>query len=551
MRGILGFLLFASSAGCASRESASDDPPHRDDLPTGAARNLLLEARTKAGLIEDAYLRSLVLATIAENQVEAGDGDQAVETVRLMPHSYVRGYSFVRVARGLNRIGQRDRARQLLDGAMRAGGEVDIDDLRSDIGAKVAIMLAELGEIDRAIEMASGLRGFGDPDVDALQGIALHLAMQGDLAHAKETLQRVKSAKPGWKDQMVAHAVGELCKRGRRAEALVLAKEISDPEVGGPALLEMAKDAATRGDTETLHQVVAVIPPGRERVLALRLIGQVDEAVQEALRIPDGCTRVELFNELAVVLAKSGRRPVCVELGAKAEKELAREGRAEYREWMTICTACILAAGGEIRSAERLLDGLKSRSIESGRWQVALTLARTGDVEEAERIVNLCTSIYFRCELRRERAELELAVGNRAEAVRLFAEAFRLATDPEYEWPETGTHRLMDEHERILVRIMDGQAESGAYKAALAAARQLQREQGEFYGAHTLRRLAGWFSQGGQLNRAREWIREIESPLQHALALAGLAEGMLGMRRRLPKTWPSPLSDDYWLLEAR
>jgi len=123
-----------------------------------------------------------------------------------------------------------------------------------------------------------------------------------------------------------------------------------------------------------------------ETVMKLIKSGRFDEAIKMAGEIPDASVRSKALNEIAVEMARQGKDYAEVLNNAiQSALEISREGATKS----LMALAFEFLEMGKIEDALRIAEHITDLPNRSKvQAEVALTLARRGDVEGAMRIIN-------------------------------------------------------------------------------------------------------------------------------------------------------------------
>ncbi len=136
------------------------------------------------------------LISIASSLTTVGEIDRALEVASgIDDHVYDKNYLFVRIASYLVSVGQKVKAKEMFENNLAKAYKNDDYQLISSIASS----LASMGEIDRALEIASGIASVSDKS-QAFSRIASYIASTGDKENSIKVFQSALETSAGIDD---------------------------------------------------------------------------------------------------------------------------------------------------------------------------------------------------------------------------------------------------------------------------------------------------------------------------------------------------------------
>lgn len=389
---------------------------------------------------------------------------------------------------------KRNQALQMLGQALHVARCVETRDERAWLYVQISYTLLKAGEHHRARELVEKcLRMMWGSDCRGWRGTLLRwaawvLAELGD-AERGWNLVRLSSEAISCRDVALSTQVRFLWRVGYWECALSLLPQMEDGDWRDRSLEEIATWQIERGEIDRAIQTASRMGTGDSKARALLRIAQVlwqterheegerylRESIRSAALIRDHWGRSLALEEIAVFLAKAGRKPQAKCLFAQSIDAARRIVVDEFPDQRSCCLhdiACSQAQVGYIHDALQTAS-----SISDEQWRayalsdIALQMAQHGKLwaaqrlwEQALRLGRARVEPFNRSSVLRTIAEAYAKAGYKKEARQLFEEAIREAL---------GADEKSWEPEMLIKDVAVGQAEVGMLPDALRTARRL------------------------------------------------------------------------------
>lgn len=292
------------------------------------------------------YLAQCVQALTRTGRLD--ELDRVLRIVEGIRGKYERSKTLSYFARILAGIGKEEMARDVADRALLALDRYHDRGGRPHALAHAASAFADLGDIDRSLNILEEIRYAYYPDNDAL-----------------------------------SHVAAALTKAGRREEALALAERTRYPGCRKNALAHIARALADAGEFEEALELTRSSyqdSPLGHIASTLAAAGRIQDAIAVAGEISGGAARAEAYSQLADSVADADTA-LCAWDCISDRAHIPTEGL----EGLVTGIICTLCRAGRIKDATEIAEGSNLYGEEHAQALscIARALALTGKKEEA------------------------------------------------------------------------------------------------------------------------------------------------------------------------
>jgi hypothetical protein len=366
----------------------------------------------------------------------------------------------------------------------------------------------------------------------------------GEADDAVATVRRIPAGDQ-YRDISFSEAATELAKLRREKDAIRLGEMVEGAERKGwvrPTVLQQVAVAHARaGDVPAALRVVERLTEPAEKVRALAGVVFGNLSFGETPHEPG----------IALIQFAAGKKDEARKTLQKAAELAATVKLKQGREWALTAVVCVQARMGEVAAARKtaaevsegparphVLAAIARAEGKAGRGKEALS--------EVERVKEAAVRAHVLIHLaagqasggdekgatesfRRARAIIEkLPEGERHLPAHNLASAQGEAGDYRGALATVDAFRASEEGISG-VNVAFSRAQAGDYAGALKIAEGMTRDR--WWKGNLLRAIAQIQTQRRREKDARAWIGKLESPLERANALLGVAEALAGVKR--------------------
>jgi tetratricopeptide (TPR) repeat protein len=318
------------------------------------------------------------IAVVLGNQGKQEESSKLLEKSIQTAEGIISDYkssAFSQIAFELIKLGKLDDSRKLLYKSIHTAERINNDWNKNDAFEKIAIVLANQGEIEKSIQTVERINDYIKKS-STFNVIAVVLANQGKLKESSKLLE--KSFKL-FKTELVAH--------GWNNQDLGLFSVFKEIAVVLANQGEIKKSIKTidglhsDGHKSSAFKEVAVVLANKGKQEESSKL--IEKSIQMAEGINDDRIKSSAFKEVAVVLANQGKLEESSKL---LEKSIhAAEGINNHGERGDVLVeiAVFLANQGEINKSIQVADGNDRWSKNDAFSEIAVVLANQGEIEKS------------------------------------------------------------------------------------------------------------------------------------------------------------------------
>jgi len=493
--------------------------PQQEDADTRAkARNFLKEATELASEIKSPTDRSIVLVRIGEISWRAGDKatatesfDSALKIVNTRAEENLdqdpREHTRASIAIARARAGD-------VDGAQRTVSLIEDDSEKAFALSQIALAQARAKNFADAVHTASALN---DPDLrdQSFAWIANVQARAGDPLGAAQLAHSIKNAQ--YRAQSLAYIADLTANGGHAGEArsavqeALRAAEQAEPREGGAGRSSLAACASDEPEPPRDAALESV-------ALTQARTGDTAGALETINRMHDKSGRENMLATVAEYQARAGdfagARASIAAISRDACKTAALHGVAVAQFEAGDLSAALLTVNDMTDPAQKAgtLTYLGRLVADQGSFNSAM-----GILARARVIASQLTDRQQRVDVLEVIARIQAQAGSRYEAAKTLAEAVpdAIAADEQAKRDHAWSSVLPD--------LIELQAEMGDLDGASANLVHVDDNDRTFI----LQKAARALSKVGDMQGASAWAARQVSPRDKALALIGVAEGLL------------------------
>ena len=498
--------------------SARRAPEQADIDDRAEVRRLLKEASELATQTETARDRALVFVRIGETSWKAGDKTIAAESF--------------------------DRALKIVETLPR---ENFYDDPRETFRASIASLRARGGDIDGARQTLALIKSDSDKS-SVISEIALAHARAKNFAEAAQTASAIQDS--DWKDQTLEWIANQQAAAGDIQGATRLAHEIKNAQYRAQALTYIASLEAEGGQAEKARAVVQDALGAAEQTEPTEGVAGRSSLAACFSQEPEH-PRDAALERVAVAQAQAGDTTAAMETLNRMHDKSGRENSLatiagyQARSGDFAGARASIAAIGKDSCKTAALHGIVEAQFEAGNlsaalltvdemgdpYEKALTLTYLGEevanqgaltsamgiLGHARVVANQIIDGQYHADILEGIARIEVKAGNRVEAAKTLAAAVPLVMAALEQ--DKREHRWSS----ALPDLIEQQAELGDLDGAwdnLGKTSDNDR-------TNIVGKAASAQSKAGDMQGALAWAARQISPRDKALALVGIAEGIL------------------------
>ena len=385
-----------------------------DIAATLAETGKVTEALKIAQEMDQPGAHAYVSRYIAGGLAKAGNVTEALKITQTIPGGLtLRGEALREIATALEKIEDRQTARQLLTDAVKAAQEIIFESDRAETLSDIADAQAKTGDLQAAKQTRQSAiqmwmdalktdqeMGNASTRTWSLTRIADAQAKAGDATGALETAQKIENARD--RAKVLQDIADAQAKAGDATDALETAQKIENAGDRAETLSDIADTQVKAGDLQAARQTwedaikaaqKIADTQFRTRAQVLRQItntqakaGDVGNALKTTQKIEDVLVRAWALGNIATAQAKAGDRLATRRTFAaifSAAQEYAHDIDASYFHlWVSTEILSTLAEAGSVQDVKDAIKAFKNAA--KARWrtpsEAALRLDRSDRV---------------------------------------------------------------------------------------------------------------------------------------------------------------------------
>jgi RNA polymerase sigma factor (sigma-70 family) len=386
-----------------------------------------------------------------------------------------KAFALMNIATAQARTGDRDAATRTFARATAAAKAIThVDASKGEVQKAMTLMFiaqaqAEAGQIEDALATAGAIENSGGHH-DKEWALAAIAAAQTKARDVKGALKTVETLSDRDKSLALKQVAEHLAAAGQVEQALKLVEGIQDESDRVEALTKIAAAQGRAGDRDGAKKVIA-------------LARRIADGIEDGNSDPNTSPKAWALMLVALSQIESGDE--------KGGLKLADDFKGARRRDMILADVAIRRArAGKVKEASQAVDDIRDGIQKAEVLKaIAASQARTGDFKEARKTIDAIGFISEKAEALSDLAAVRLEAGDRDAAADLYRESIQALKTLDTLWYDEGP--TMCAIPIQLHRIVSTWAEAGDDKNALA------------------------------------WVDKQDSAFVRAVALAGIAEGIV------------------------
>ncbi len=366
-----------------------------------------------ADIIKNVSHKAVILEDIAVRLAEAGDIPRALQIAATIQNDFVKSRPLSAIATAQAKAGNKTGAAATFQQALQAANRIQ----DTFAQGRIAIALAEAGEVPKALELVSALPN-DSWKADVLGGIAVAQTKSGDVTGAFKTIPMI--SKDYWQPKALRGVAVAQAEAGDAPGALktvgmmqfnniekaltfsgiALAQARAGDYPSAITNFQQAIQTAAEDRYSKTHAIQYIVKDQIKAVAAQAEMGEVLGALEIAATIQDFSRKTLILEAIAVARAESGDTPRALQTAATLQSSL-------YKSRAFSAIAVAQSKAGDSTAAEatfqqalqaaNVIQNHHVKAVAQGR--IAIALAESRDMPKALELASTLPDNYLKADV--------------------------------------------------------------------------------------------------------------------------------------------------------